>query len=287
MSCRHSLANNTCIDCYPLTGTLIPSGPGDGLDGPGARTKEELAAHIEEMRKKLVALGCTDLLGQDLIIEQMRQVTVFFRLNCNVNFSAALRKDGGTFNLPLSVSLSYSTPPGPTPVPLNFPLFSGEYLQHTWAGPVVPVDKSSLHLNSPTYSGFKVFNDDANQAVAHRCRKPTADRSTCMLDFGHEGDCKSRFCGKPINNSFCDRPPGHGTMCDADDLYEDEVKHVSLDDFKFATPEASVAEYEAYYEAYIDGLLALGWRKFVETTEGHLTNRRHQNRVTLKRRRLK
>ena len=38
MSCRHDLANGTCITCYPTTGKLDP-GPGPhlpNLDGPGA-----------------------------------------------------------------------------------------------------------------------------------------------------------------------------------------------------------------------------------------------------------
>jgi hypothetical protein len=36
MSCRHSLALGTCVECYPETGTVPPEGPGDSLDGPDA-----------------------------------------------------------------------------------------------------------------------------------------------------------------------------------------------------------------------------------------------------------
>lgn len=36
MSCRHSLALGTCKECYPSTGTVVPTGPGDSMDGPGA-----------------------------------------------------------------------------------------------------------------------------------------------------------------------------------------------------------------------------------------------------------
>lgn len=55
MSCRHSLANGTCSVCYPATGTCVPDGPGDSLDGPGAvpASPEEviarLSARIEEL----------------------------------------------------------------------------------------------------------------------------------------------------------------------------------------------------------------------------------------------
>jgi hypothetical protein len=46
MSCRHDLALGTCRECYPSTGTVVPSGPGFSMDGPGAtpRPPEESSA---------------------------------------------------------------------------------------------------------------------------------------------------------------------------------------------------------------------------------------------------
>jgi len=35
MSCRHALANGTCKQCYPQSGTIEPDCDGDSLDGPG------------------------------------------------------------------------------------------------------------------------------------------------------------------------------------------------------------------------------------------------------------
>lgn len=56
MSCRHDLANGTCLRCYPESGNLDP-GPEDeyesNLEGPGAVTLEEhladrpIAARVE------------------------------------------------------------------------------------------------------------------------------------------------------------------------------------------------------------------------------------------------
>ena len=36
MSCRHDLALGTCKECYPSTGTVMPTWPGESMDGPGA-----------------------------------------------------------------------------------------------------------------------------------------------------------------------------------------------------------------------------------------------------------
>jgi hypothetical protein len=59
MSCRHSLANNTCSRCYPKTG-LIDPGPEeeyeDNLEGPGAVTREE---YLERESKRL-STGSSD-----------------------------------------------------------------------------------------------------------------------------------------------------------------------------------------------------------------------------------
>jgi GNAT superfamily N-acetyltransferase len=39
MSCRHDLANNTCVFCYPCTGTVVPEDPISvpNLEGQGAK----------------------------------------------------------------------------------------------------------------------------------------------------------------------------------------------------------------------------------------------------------
>lgn len=36
MSCRHDLASGTCLECFPESGHIRPSGPGDSMDAPGA-----------------------------------------------------------------------------------------------------------------------------------------------------------------------------------------------------------------------------------------------------------
>lgn len=36
MSCRHDLALGTCTVCYPATGKVTPTEPGNSMDGPGA-----------------------------------------------------------------------------------------------------------------------------------------------------------------------------------------------------------------------------------------------------------
>jgi hypothetical protein len=37
---------------------------------------------------------------------------------------------------------------------------------------------------------------------------------------GHIGECRSRYCGRQLDNKvWCDRPRSHSGNCDADDLY--------------------------------------------------------------------
>jgi hypothetical protein len=57
MSCRHDLANGTCRECYPQTGTITPEGPGDSMDGPGAVPRIGAAALEASILTNTIQIG--------------------------------------------------------------------------------------------------------------------------------------------------------------------------------------------------------------------------------------
>ncbi len=86
MSCRHDLANGTCVRCYPKTGKIDP-GPeedyGDNLEGAGAVTKEEY-------RRARAGAAMSRLLGEQGREELRRCVQATLRDGCGLDVDVAL-----------------------------------------------------------------------------------------------------------------------------------------------------------------------------------------------------
>lgn len=60
MSCRHDLANTTCVRCYPETGKIDPGPEEDyegNLEGPGAIAQDEYLDANPEVRAKIARTG--------------------------------------------------------------------------------------------------------------------------------------------------------------------------------------------------------------------------------------
>lgn len=60
MSCRHDLANGTCLRCYPKSGSLDPGSESDyepNLEGPGAVTKEQFMSADSKQVVKTIRGG--------------------------------------------------------------------------------------------------------------------------------------------------------------------------------------------------------------------------------------